>query len=54
MYLSSLTPSFVRKGKIGGYKDDLAPETITKIDRWLNEELSKRQVSLQQLLLLSE
>ncbi|XP_037941829.1 sulfotransferase 1E1-like, partial [Teleopsis dalmanni] len=43
--------SFVRKGKVGGYKDDLTPEVIDKIDVWINDELKPHNVTLNDLLL---
>ncbi|XP_037941830.1 luciferin sulfotransferase-like [Teleopsis dalmanni] len=43
--------SFIRKGKIGGYKDDLTDEDINKIDNWMNNELQSHNVGLDDLLL---
>lgn len=31
--------SHCRKGKVGGYRDDLTPEWIQKFDEWTKEHL---------------
>uniref|UniRef100_A0A1A9WQH9 Sulfotransferase domain-containing protein n=1 Tax=Glossina brevipalpis TaxID=37001 RepID=A0A1A9WQH9_9MUSC len=46
--------SFVRKGKVGGFKEELSPEFISKIDSWINKNLMKQNVTLNHLLLLND
>lgn len=32
------TDDFIRRGKIGGYKDEMSDKCIAKFDKWLNDE----------------
>lgn len=35
------TDTFIRKGVVGGYKDDMSPEYIKKFDEWFAGEPKK-------------
>lgn len=35
---TKVTDDFIRRGKIGGYKDEMTNETIEKFDKWIAEE----------------
>lgn len=28
---------FIRKGKVGGYKDEMSEEYVVKFDKWMND-----------------
>ncbi|XP_060654115.1 LOW QUALITY PROTEIN: sulfotransferase 1E1-like [Drosophila nasuta] len=44
--------NFTRSGKIGGYKEEMKPEQIEKVNRFITESLQANEVTLEQLLLL--
>ncbi|XP_065363891.1 sulfotransferase 1E1-like [Calliphora vicina] len=44
--------NFVRKGQVNGYKDELSPEMVSKLNNWVTENLSKYNVTMEELLLL--
>ncbi|KAL9913361.1 luciferin sulfotransferase [Glossina fuscipes] len=46
--------SFVRKGKVGGFKEELSPEFISRVDSWINKHLMRYNVTLNDLLLLND
>ncbi|XP_004533502.1 amine sulfotransferase [Ceratitis capitata] len=46
--------NFVRRGKAGGYKDELSSDIIAKMDERIQQNLDYYKLSLQKLLLLDE
>lgn len=45
--------SFVRKGMVNGYKEELSAETIEKLDDWIDENLVQEHLTMADLLLLN-
>lgn len=52
LYLYHLSSSFVRSGKVNGYKDELTTEQIERADRLIEQRLQNNKVTLEELLLL--
>lgn len=46
--------SFVRRGQVNGYKDELKPEQIEKANLLIQRYLDKNSVTLNELLLMNE
>lgn len=46
--------SFVRRGQVNGYKDELKPEQIEKANLLIQRYLDKNLVTLNELLLINE
>ncbi|XP_068158258.1 luciferin sulfotransferase [Drosophila tropicalis] len=45
---------FVRRGKVNGYKDELQPDMVAKINCFINAELLRHDVTLDNILLLKD
>ncbi|XP_020799196.1 sulfotransferase 1 family member D1-like [Drosophila serrata] len=46
--------NFVRRGKVNGYKDELKPEQIEKVNVWIEKSLKENSITMEELLLLNE
>ncbi|KNC25587.1 hypothetical protein FF38_12982 [Lucilia cuprina] len=46
--------NFVRKGQVNGYKKELSKEMVTKLDKWVLENLSKYNLTMEELFLVLE
>uniref|UniRef100_A0A1I8NMJ0 Sulfotransferase domain-containing protein n=1 Tax=Stomoxys calcitrans TaxID=35570 RepID=A0A1I8NMJ0_STOCA len=46
--------NFVRKGRMNAYREELSPDMVSKIDKWVEENLKELNVSLDELLLLND
>ncbi|XP_017836636.2 sulfotransferase 1E1-like [Drosophila busckii] len=46
--------NFIRRGKVGGYKDVLSPQLIDKANEYIEQRLQANNVTLAQLLLLDD
>ncbi|XP_017835448.1 sulfotransferase 1E1-like [Drosophila busckii] len=46
--------NFIRRGKVGGYKDVLSPQLIDKANAYIEQRLQANNVTLAQLLLLDD
>lgn len=44
--------SFVRKGKVNAYKEELSQEMVGKLDDWMDVNLKRYNTTLDELLLL--
>lgn len=44
----------MRRGKVNGYKDELRPEQIEKANIWIEKNLAKMGVTMEELLLLND
>lgn len=42
----------MRKGQVNGYKEELSPEMVEKLDKWVIENFNKYNTSMDELLLL--
>lgn len=41
--------NFIRKGKIDSYKEELKPETVSKLEKWIHQKLFERGLKLEDL-----
>ncbi|XP_073819765.1 sulfotransferase 1E1-like [Musca autumnalis] len=45
--------NFIRKGRVNSYKEELSNETVKKLDLWMDNNLEKINITLDELLLLN-
>ncbi|XP_061389493.1 amine sulfotransferase-like [Musca vetustissima] len=45
--------NFIRKGKVNAYKEELSKDMVQKLDNWMEDNLRKFNITLNELLLLN-